>query len=133
MSNLRISENSKFKSNLLESQKCKDILKIDPSIRFAGICSSKGILLASEYKQGINPLFTNEDLEFSAMQSAVRAFERSMMGTKLGKTFYSITAYENVKRATFSLDNGGFLLVSFETRGNEHDIMKKVIYDVGLF
>ena len=122
----------KLEEETSESIKCKKIIELDPSIRFAGICSAKGNLLAAEYKSGVTPLFNNVDLEFSATQSAIRALERNMMGVKLGKMFYSVTAYENVKRATFSLDNGGFLLVSFETRGNEHDIIKKVIYDVGL-
>ena len=122
----------KLQQTTAEALKCKKILELDPSIRFAGICSSKGELLSAEYKSGISPLFNNIDLEFSATQSAIRALERNMMGAKLGKMFYSVTAYENVKRATFSLDNGGFLLVSFERRGNEHDIIKKIIYDVGL-
>ena len=115
-----------------ESIKCKKILELDPSIRFAGICSPKGNLLASEYKDGLNPLFTNVDLEFSAAQSVIRAMERNMMGAKLGKMYYSVTAYENMKRATFTLDNDAFLLVSFERGGNEHDIINKIIYDVGL-
>ena len=55
-----------------------------------------------------------------------------MLGAKLGQMFYSITAYENVKRATFTLDNGSFLLVSFERSGNEREIVDKVLYDVGL-
>lgn len=115
-----------------EALKCKKILKVDKAIRFAGICSSDGKILAAEYKRGINPLFNNMDLEFSVTRAAIKALERNMTGTKLGQMFYSITAYENVKRATFTLDDGGFLLVSFERNGNESDIIKKVIYDVGL-
>ena len=115
-----------------ESVKCKKILELDPSIRFAGICSPKGNLLAAEYQDGLNPLFNKIDLEFSATQSAIRAMERNMMGAKLGKMYYSVTAYENMKRATFTLDNDAFLLVSFERKGNEHEIINKIIYDVGL-
>ena len=115
-----------------EAQKCKKILTLDKSIRFAGICSNEGKILAAEYKKGISPLFNSLELEFSATKSAIRAIERNMLGAKLGQMFYSVTAYENVKRATFTLDDCGFLLVSFERIGNERDIVNKVLYDVGL-
>ena len=79
-----------------------------------------------------SPLFNSLELEFSIMSSTIRTIEKNMLGAKLGQMFYSITAYENVKRATFTLDNGSFLLVSFERSGNEREIVDKVLYDVGL-
>lgn len=112
--------------------KCRKILDIDKSIRFAGICSADGKIMAAEYKSGISPLFNSMELEFAATKAAIRALERNITGMKLGQMFYSITAYENVKRATFTLDNDGFLLVSFERNGDEKMIIDKVIYDIGL-
>jgi len=50
---------------------------------------------------------------------------------KLGQLMYSIMAYENLKRATFALDDG-VLLVSFDKSGDENKIINKIIYDVGL-
>ena len=118
--------------NSPEAQKCKKILELDKSIRFAGICSVDGDILAAEYKKGVSPLFNSMELEFSILTSTIRTIEKNMLGTKLGQMFYSITAYENVKRATFTLDDGGFLLVSFERSGNEREIVDKVLYDIGL-
>ena len=50
---------------------------------------------------------------------------------KLGQLMYSVMAYENLKRATFALDND-ILLISFDKSGDENEIINKVIYDVGL-
>ena len=50
---------------------------------------------------------------------------------KLGRLMYSVMAYENLKRATFALDDD-ILLVSFGRSGDENKIINKIIYDVGL-
>ena len=49
----------------------------------------------------------------------------------LGQLMYSVMAYENLKRATFALDDG-ILLISFDKSGDENKIIDKIIYDVGL-
>ena len=50
---------------------------------------------------------------------------------KLGQLMYSMMAYENLKRATFALDDD-VLLVSFDKSGDENKIINKIIYEVGL-
>jgi hypothetical protein len=54
---------------------------------------------------------------------------RRLMEAKLGKTIYSITLYEKVKRAVMSLGkNGDFILmVSFENEADHDSIIRNKI------
>ena len=85
-----------------EAIKCKRVLELDKSIRYAGMCASDGTLVASEYKKEITPLIDETELEFAVKLSAIRAMERDVLSTKLGRPMYSIASYENVKRVSFS-------------------------------
>src|SRR3989338_9001028 len=60
-----------------EAIKCKRVLELDKSIRYAGMCASDGTLVASEYKKEITPLINGTELEFAAKISAIRAMERN--------------------------------------------------------
>ncbi|MGQ0375930.1 MAG: ATP-binding protein [Nitrososphaerota archaeon] len=115
-----------------EAIKCKKILELDKSIRYAGICTSDGTLVASEYKKEIMPLIDGTELEFAAKLSAIRAMERDILSTKLGRPMYSIASYENVKRATISLDKGMFLLVSFERNADDALIINKIMNEMDI-
>ncbi len=112
-------------------EKCKKILEIDDAMRFAGIGSKDGQILAAKYKQGIKPFFDDINTEFSVSKQILLAMENTQGKEKLGQLMYSVMAYENLKRATFALDND-ILLISFDKSGDENEIINKVIYDVGL-
>jgi len=115
-----------------EAIKCKRVLELDKSIRYAGMCASDGTLVASEYKKEITPLIDETELEFAAKLSAIRAMERDVLSTKLGRPMYSIASYENVKRATISLDKGMFLLVSFERNADDALIINKIMNELNI-
>src|SRR3989338_2349719 len=89
-------------------------------------------LEASEYKKEITPLIDETELEFAVKLSAIRAMERDVLSTKLGRPMYSIASYENVKRATISLDRGMFLLVSFERNADDALIINKVMNELNI-
>jgi len=118
-------------SSVSNENKCKKILEIDDTIRFAGIATNDGQILAAEYKPGATPFFDDINTEFLVSKQILLAMENSQGKEKLGKLMYSMMAYENFKRATFALDND-ILLISFDKSGDEHEIINKIIYDVGL-
>ncbi len=122
----------KYEKLTHEAIKCRKILELDKSIRYAGICTADGTLVASEYKKEITPLLDNTELEFAAKFSAIRAMERNVLSDKLGRPMYSIASYENVKRATISLDKGMFLLVSFERNADDALIINKVMNEMNI-
>ena len=118
-------------STVSNEDKCKKILEIDDTIKFAGIFTRDGQILAVQYKSGSAPFFDDINTEFSVSKQILLAMENTQGREKLGQLMYSVMAYENLKRATFTLDVG-ILLVSFDKSGDENKIINKIIYDVGL-
>ena len=118
-------------SKISDEEKCKKILEIDDTIRFAGISTRDGQILTAKYKAGIATFFDDINTEFSISKQILLAMENTQGKEKLGQLMYSVMAYENLKRATFALDDG-ILLVSFDKSGDENEIINKIIYDVGL-
>ncbi len=104
---------------------CKEILSLDNSIRFVGMCSKEGKLLNVKYREGITPLLSDRELLYSIIKSVERNTLRKEAEEKLGPSLYSVTAYANVKRATISA-NGALLFISFEGNGNEFTIVNKI-------
>jgi hypothetical protein len=113
---------------------CKQILRSDNSIRFAGIANMKGKLVAEAYREGLVPLLTKQETELSALQAIVKmATRESLEEKKLGKTIYASALYEKIKRATIPLRGGEMmsdyiLLVSFDLEA-EHEsvILNKIL------
>jgi len=116
-----------FNKNSSENMQleCKEILSLDNSIRFVGMCSKEGKLLNVKYRDGITPLITDRELLYAIIKSVERNIVRKESEEKLGPSLYSVAAYANVKRATISV-NGGLLFVSFEGNGNEFTIINKI-------
>ena len=121
---------NKFTS-VSNDDKCKKILEIDNTIKFVGISTNDGQILAAQYKSGATPFFDDINTEFSISKQILLAMENTQGREKLGQLMYSVIAYENLKRATFALDDG-ILLISFDKSGDENEIINKIIYDVGL-
>lgn len=112
---------------------CKKIIALDNTIRFAGVASTKGKILAAEYREGLTPLLSRADSELSIMQSVIRMGTRMTLEEKLGKTIYTFTVYQKVKRASImTYDENGrdhaIIMVSFDRVAN-HDsiIMEKIV------
>ena len=109
---------------------CETILALDKSIRFVGICTAAGKLLVSIYRKGLSPLLNKQELEFAASESATKALDRKTKANKLGKVVYSVTAYEDVKRATFSMADNLYLLVSYERNVDDTMIQNKILPEI---
>jgi hypothetical protein len=82
---------------------CKDILSKDLSIRFAAVANQMGILIESEYREGLKPLMNRQETEHYTMQTVFRASTRETFENKIGKQRYAIAVYEKVIRATIPI------------------------------
>jgi hypothetical protein len=68
--------------------------------------------VSSKYRAGLAPLLTQEETLESVEHSISRMGTRRLMEAKLGKTIYSITLYEKVKRAVIPIGkDGDFVLM----------------------
>ena len=51
---------------------CKDILKFDSNVRFAGVCDETGEIRFGGQRQGVNNLLTPEETKKSNLQAFAR-------------------------------------------------------------
>ncbi len=115
------------KKSIMHDLDLESIFECDDSIRFIGICSKSGQLLDAQYRPGTNPLLTDSGLQFSVMKTAIRSVTRDEYNEGMGRPIYSVTSYENVKRATIPFEKDLLLLVSFEKNQGETQIMGKIL------
>ena len=106
-----------------ERNLCKQILQLDKTIRFVGIASIEGKLIAQEYREWVQSFLTKEESELSVLQSIIRTGTRKVLEEKVGKTIYAFALYEKVKRASMPLGDSNILMVSFDIEANHEDII----------
>jgi hypothetical protein len=107
---------------------CKQIIALDNAIRFAGVASMKGKILAAEYREGVTPLLTRGDSELAIIHTLVRMGTRQVLEEKLGKTIYAFALYQKLKRASImTYDESGrhhaVVMVSFDREANRDFIL----------
>jgi hypothetical protein len=110
---------------------CERVQKVDRSIRYVGLSNKMGTRIEDHYRNRVEPLLKENELDLSALESALRMNMRCDMQHKLGKPLYSFTLYEKVKRVSIPLHNNGdyqILMISFDINGkNEYIILEKVL------
>ncbi|HEY7695838.1 MAG TPA: hypothetical protein VH797_07055 [Nitrososphaeraceae archaeon] len=79
---------------------CQEIIKVDSSIRSAGITNEDGIILHISHRKGIKPLLSSEERAQYAITAATRQFTRLRWEVLLGKIQYASSHYTKLIRAT---------------------------------
>ena len=107
----------------------KDVLRLDPSIRWVGIADNTGALLNVENREGVKLLLSNEENEEYASNAIKRHKTRVTFESKLGKMNYALGKYEGLIRATIPINNKYYLLITLEVEAKDYDtiITEKVI------
>ena len=82
---------------------CQDIIKLDSSIRSAGITNEDGIILHTSHRKGIKPFLSSEERAQYAITAATRQFTRLRWEVLLGKIQYAISHYSKLIRATIPI------------------------------
>jgi hypothetical protein len=107
----------------------KDVLGLDPSIRWVGIADNTGVLLNAEHREGVKLLLSDEENEEYASNAIKRHKTRTTFESKLGKMNYALGKYEGLIRATIPISNKYYLLITLEVEAKDYDtiIIEKVI------
>lgn len=113
---------SNISSFQISGDACRQILQLDKNIRFACIIDFFGHAVATEYREGLEPLLSRQESELSYIQSIMRMNTRRSLETKLGRTIYSFTCYERVKRATIPLGRDHILIIALDLEA-DHDLI----------
>jgi hypothetical protein len=107
---------------------CKEILRVDPKIRYAGICDETGETKYGGQREGVKTLLSSEETKKSNLQALARWALRDSLSSKVGKGKYAMTEYENVKRITLPLeDNARLLLITAEVDADHDRIIDHVL------
>ncbi len=106
---------------------CKDILNLDPKIRFVGICDDTGEIRYARQREGVNNLLSAEETKKSNVAALARWGLRKSLAPKTGKGIYAMAQYEKIKRVTVPLENDYLLLVTTEVEADHGRIIDSVL------
>jgi hypothetical protein len=103
----------------------KNILALDPAIRFAGLIERSGHLFAGGMREGADTKLNEQNSDLSLLQFAHIVFLRERFSKELGSLKYVLYDYDKVKM--FNMPVKEYILVfSAESDSNAEDIVNKV-------
>jgi len=105
----------------------KDVLNIDPKVRFATVCDMTGKMLSGGHREGVKNLLTPEESMRSLQQSATAWKSRNELASKIGKGRYVLAEYEKIKRIVVPLDDNHLLYVTTEVEADHASIIKSIM------
>jgi hypothetical protein len=107
---------------------CREILDLDPKIRFAGICDNTGETKFGGQREGVENLLSSEETKRPNLQALARWALCNALSSKVGKGRYAMAEYEKVKRITIPLeDNSHLLLITTEVNADHSRIIQQVL------
>jgi hypothetical protein len=107
---------------------CREILDLDPKIRFAGICDNTGETKFGSQREGVENLLSSEETKRSNLQALAGWALRNTLSSKVGKGRYAMAEYEKVKRITIPLeDNSHLFLIATEVNADHSRIIQQVL------
>src|SRR5574340_793103 len=112
---------------------CKNVVALDPKIRFACIADGDGKLEATADRKDLKPLLSAEERAQYAITAATRQYTRLRWEYLLGRISYASSHYTKIIRATIPIEDKNrrlahVLLLSFDPDADDfHQIITKKI------
>lgn len=104
-----------------------EILKINPSIRYAVVLSNTGEKIYGGYRAGIAPILNDEELKMVHFYAGQRWDTRKNLTHKIGQTKYAMAEYEKIKRITFPINEKYLLMISTESDTDHQKIIDTIL------
>jgi len=105
-------------------QFCKDILKINDKIRFAGIWFQSELVYAQ--REGLDRLLNDEETMKSVRGTVMRHNIRQTLTKQLGAPKFTINQYDKVCRITIPITKSDLFLVSTDIDCDVMSIAKQI-------
>ena len=96
----------------------KQVLDIDPKVRFAGVANSKGEMVAGGQKENVEKLLDGDNVKMSIHYALQKRDLYTNLAYKIGKEQSSITEYEKVTMISVPLNSNELFMVSTEPRAD---------------
>jgi len=103
----------------------KQILDLDPKIRFAGVANSKGEMIAGGHRENIEKLLVGDEVSMSIHYALQKRDLYTNLAYKIGHERSSITEYALVTLINIPINSGELFLISVEPRA---DYLKIIDY-----
>lgn len=107
---------------------CDSIYSIDPKIRFAGIISEQGRLMAGGMKENIEPLESEKDDEMIFMELALRVKMRKEFDKQLGPVNFAMASRERALAISVIINDDILYVVS--EPDTDYGILPKKILEI---
>ena len=104
-----------------------DVMNIDPAIRYAAIQDNIGEKAFGGFREGIDPILSDEELKMMHYYASQRWNTRKNIEHKIGNTRYAMAEYEKLKRITFPINEKYLLMLTTEINSNHTNIINKVL------
>ena len=103
----------------------KQVLDLDPKVRFAGVANSKGEMIAGGHKENIEKILVGDEVSMSIHYALQKRDLYTNLAYKLGHERSSITEYAIVTMINIPINSNYLFLISVEPRA---DYMKIIDY-----
>ncbi len=107
-------------------QHFRDIVNIDPRIRLVTICDSKGNVMLSRHRSGVQNLLDKEQSKKSLELAMASWKVRSDISKQIGKGKYVLAEYEKIKRITLPFGENMLLYLTTEVDADHAKILDKI-------
>ena len=107
-------------------QHFRDIVNIDPRIRLVTICDSKGNVMLSRHRPGVQNLLDKEQSKKSLELAMASWKVRSDISKQIGKGKYVLAEYEKIKRITLPFGENMLLYLTTEVDADHAKILDKI-------
>ena len=103
----------------------KQILDLDPKVRFAGVANSKGEMIAGGHKENVEKILVGDEVSMSIHYALQKRDLYTNLAYKLGRERSSITEYAIVTMISIPINSNELFMISVEPRA---DYLKIIDY-----
>lgn len=96
----------------------KQVLDLDPQVRFAGIANSKGEMIAGGHKENVEKMLQGDEINMSIHYALQKRDLYTNLAYKIGSEKSSITEYELVSMISIPINSNELFLISTEPRAD---------------
>lgn len=96
----------------------KQVLDLDPQVRFAGIANSKGEMIAGGHKENVEKMLVGDEINMSIHYALQKRDLYTNLAYKIGSERSSITEYELVSMISIPINSNELFLISTEPRAD---------------
>jgi len=106
---------------------CKEIMNLDPLIRFGAILDKSGERVAGGYRNNVSSKLSPNEIRMSLSYAGKRDQIRKNFVHRIGKVEYSMTIYEKINQFTIPLNEDCLLMISTEKSIDHEKIVSQVL------